>query len=326
MIPDVIAFLRFHQRPLLISHIAPDGDAIGSLLGLGWVLRTMGKQPTLACADSVATLFRYLPEHETILREPTGDFDAVIGLDSSDEDRLGAAYRDEYRILPLLNIDHHVTNLRYGTVNWVVPEATATAEIVFELVQGLGIPLDSQIATYLMNGIVTDTRGFRTGNTTPRVLDIAHQLYSAGASLPDIAQRTLDCRPLPLLHLWGEALSGVRTHGQVVWTEITRTMRVSAGHSSEDNGGLVNMLLSAEDASVAVVFSEKTRGIDRIEISLRSKLGVDVTQVALALGGGGHPQAAGATIDGSLPEVRERVLYMLAESLSIQDVKAHSVG
>jgi len=218
-----------------------------------------------------------------------------------------------------------VTNQRYGTVNWVVPGAAATAEIIFELALALKVPLDKQIATCLMNGIVTDTRGFRTGNMTPRVLDIAHQLFAAGASLPDIVQHTLDCRPLSLLRLWGAALSNMKTQGPVVWTEITHEMRAAAGHTSEDNGGLVNMLVSADNAKVAVLFSEKVKNIGQVEISLRSKLGVDVAQVALALGGGGHPQAAGATVSGSLPEVCERVLSMLEESLAAQDGKVRSL-
>jgi phosphoesterase RecJ-like protein len=305
-------------RVLAICHVNPDGDALGSLLGFGWALKAMGKQVTLACPDPVPTFYQYLPGYEEIVQRPEGEFDLVVSLDCSDAQRMGDCYRDEYRGLPLLNIDHHITNLRFGTLNLVDPEAASTAEIVFLLLDELALPLDARIAQCLLTGIVTDTRGFRTASCTPRVLAIANRLMAAGASLPEIVSRTLDRRPLAAIRLWARALPGAQLRGRVLWAEVTEAMRAATGLTTVDDSGLVNFLLTAEEADVAVVFSEKDGG-QEVEVGFRARPGWDVSQVALALGGGGHMLASGATVRGTLPEVRERVLALLDESLAAQE-------
>lgn len=314
----ILDLVRRSRRVLAICHVSPDGDAIGSLLGLGWALKAMGKEVTLACADPVPPFYRYLPGQEEIVRRPEGAFDLVVSLDCSDQERLGDAYREEHRGLPLLNIDHHVTNQHFGTVNLVDPTAASTAEIVFTLLDELGLPLSPPIAQCLLTGIVTDTRGFRTASSTPRVLAIANRLMAAGASLPEIVSQTLERRPLAVIRLWAQALPGAQLRGRILWAEITEAMRAEAGVATVDDGGLVNFLLTAEEADVAVVFSEKNEGRE-VEVSFRARPGWDVAQVALALGGGGHMLAAGATVRGRLTVVRERVLALLEESLAAQE-------
>jgi phosphoesterase RecJ-like protein len=314
----VLDLIRRSRRVLAICHVSPDGDAIGSLLGLGWALKAMDKEVTLACADPVPVFYRYLPGQGEIVRRPEGMFDLVISLDCSDKERLGDAYREEYHALPLLNIDHHVTNQYFGTANLVDPEAASTAEIVFLLLDELGLPIDPPMAQCLLTGIVTDTRGFRTVSSTPRVLAIANRLMAAGASLPEIVGRTLDRRPLAMIRLWGQALPGAQLRGKILWAEITEAMRAEAGLTTVDDGGLVNFLLTAEEAEVAVVFSEKNGG-QEVEVSFRARPGWDVAQVALSLGGGGHMLASGATVRGKLAEVREGVLALLEESLAAQE-------
>jgi len=310
--------IRKAQRILIATHVSPDGDAIGSLLGLGWALEGLGKEVILACADPVPRHYRYLPGSGRIVQapDPTG-VDLVISLDGSDRERMGAAY-DANRLqgVPLANIDHHVTNVRFGTWNWVDPSKASTAQLVLDLVDHLGIPLDGQVALCLLNGLVTDTLGFRTPNTGPGELAAAMRLMEAGASLRRVMHHAFNRRPFSSIRLWGLALQTVRLDGRVIWAEVTQEMQRLAGGSDVGNGSLVNFLIAAEGADVAVVFTEKEDG--RVEVGFRSVAGVDVSGVALSLGGGGHPQAAGCTLSGPLPEARERVLAALAQAIRDQ--------
>jgi len=310
----VAQLIRQAQDILAICHITPDGDAIGSLLGLGWALHKLGKEHTLACADPVPDSFAYLPGSEAIVAYPEGNYDLVIGLDCSDLKRLGVAYdQNSLRGVPIINIDHHVTNVGFGSVNWVDPGSAATAQMVLTLIERLGVPLDPTIATCLLNGIVTDTRGFCTPNTTPAVVETATRLMTAGASLPEITDRVFNHRPLAMLCLWGKALGAVQLDGRIIWTEISQATRRECGLSSDSDDGLVSFLTSANEADVGIVFTEKDDGT--IDVSMRSMPGIDVSSVALRLGGGGHPQAAGCNLSSSLAEARERVLAELRHSL-----------
>ncbi len=317
MDPRIPELILKAQRILVVTHISPDGDAIGSLLGLGWALRALSKPAVLVCADPVPPPFYFLPGYQEIVQEPTGLFDLVIGLDASDPFRLGEPWQqvDELDV-PVIIIDHHVTNLYFGTVNWVDTTAAATAEMIVSLVEALGVPLNANIAQCLLCGVVTDTRGFRTSNTTPRTMAVATRLMEAGADLNQITEQTLNRKPIAVLRLWGMALPRMQMRGRILWTTVTREMREEAGVNENGDGGLVNVLISANEADVAVVLTE--RGEHEIEVGLRAKPGFDVSQVALALGGGGHPQAAGCTISGSLEEAQERVLTALEESLRQQ--------
>ncbi|MGQ9585296.1 MAG: DHH family phosphoesterase [Anaerolineae bacterium] len=307
------------RRILVITHLSPDGDAIGSLLGLGWALEWLGKECVLACADPVPRNYRYLPGSERVVQVPdAADMDLVISLDESDPGRMGAAYnRQTLESVPLANIDHHATNVRFGTWNWVDVSKAATVQLVLELVDGLGVPLEANLALCLLNGLVTDTRGFRTPNTGIPELQTAIRLMEAGASLSRVTHHALNRRPYTSIRLWGLALHGVKRKGKIIWAEVTQAMQQEAGGGDVGNGGLVNFLLEAEEANVAAVFTETEDG--EVEVGLRSLAGVDVSGVALALGGGGHPQAAGCTVPGPLPAARDRVLAKLAAAIRDQE-------
>jgi phosphoesterase RecJ-like protein len=305
---------------MVICHIMPDGDAIGSLLGLGWALHKLGKEHTLACADPVPDSFAYLPGSGAIVAQPEGNYDLVISLDCSDLKRLGVAYdQNSLRGVPIINIDHHVTNVGFGSVNWVDSSSASTAQMVLTLIEHLEIPLDSTIATCLLNGIVTDTRGFRTSNTTPDVMEAATKLMMAGASLTEITERVFNRRPLAMLCLWGRALSAAQLDGRIIWTEISQAMKHECGLGSDSDDGLVSFLTSANEADIGIVFTEKDDGT--IDVSMRSMPGIDISGVAMRLGGGGHPQAAGCHLSTSLTEARERVLAELRRSLLEQKTR-----
>ncbi len=303
--------------PLLICHVAPDGDALGSLTGLGNALRRMRLKPTLACSDPVNARFDYIPGIGAVVQQVNLPFDLVISLDCSDLNRLGHFTQTPgLGDAPLLNIDHHLTNTGFGDVNIVDPNASSTAEVVLRLLDYMGVPLDADIAVSLLTGIVSDTQSFSTNNVTAQVMEIALRLIRAGASLPYIAQHSLNRRSVPSILLWGAALSRVQVKDGIIWTDIPLDVRRATGGEGNSDTGLANFLIGAQGADAAVVFSEREDG--RFEVGLRAAPGFDVAQVALQFGGGGHALAAGCNLPGPFDEVQANVLGALRASLARQ--------
>ena len=305
--------LHLARRPLLIAHLAPDGDAIGSLLATGLILHKMGKDPILACQDRIPATFRFLPNARLVTQDGSdGDIDVVVSLDSSDPTRMGDVYdAGRFSELPLLVIDHHITNVEFGSINWVESKACATAEMIYYLAQALDTPLDPDLATCILTGMVTDTRGFRTSNTTPRAMHIASALMAAGAQLNEITERTLNSRSYKLIQLWAHVLDTVQLRGDIISANNTIAMRYDLDNITRADG-VVSFILGAHEAKIAVVFTELPEG--KIECSFRARPGNDVASVAFALGGGGHPLAAGCTVEGALDDVRGQVFALLEQS------------
>jgi len=307
------------QKLFLIAHVDPDGDTIGSTLALAYALRRLGKQCTVACSDAVPGVLSFLPGVEEFGTPQVTDHDLIITVDLSDPGRLGPAYRHVLAIgLPVLNIDHHVTNTGFGTANVVRSDAAATAEIIFDLLGAWNVTLDQLLATYLLTGIVTDTRSFSTSNTTPRTLEISSELVAAGASLIDINEHYYKRKGAETLRLWGQMLSQMQLDGRLVWSVNTLEMRQECHTDSNNGDGIVNLLATVREAQAAIVFKE-TQG-DKVEISIRSRPGVDISPIAVHFGGGGHPQAAGAMVSGSLQQVIPSVLSKTREVLDSDDL------
>ncbi|MBS3783111.1 MAG: bifunctional oligoribonuclease/PAP phosphatase NrnA [Anaerolineae bacterium] len=309
--------IRGAHWPLLICHVAPDGDALGSLTGLSRALRQLDLSPVAACADTIPSRFDYVPGVEAVVHDVTATFDLVIAVDCSDLRRLGSlAELPNFNQCPLINIDHHITNVDFGDVNVVDPEASSTAEVVLHLLDHMEVHLDESLATSLLIGVVTDTRGFRTSNVTPRVLEAALRLTKAGASLPYVSQRSLDRRPLVAVRLWGAALSHLRFGQGIIWTNIPLAMRREIGYHGNGDAGLASFLVSADDADVSVVFVEQEDG--SVDVGMRAMPGFDVAQLALRFGGGGHALAAGFTTPGPLEEAEERIVDALRADVDLQ--------
>lgn len=315
-VPEAVQQAIEHaHRIAVITHISPDGDAIGSCLGLVHLIRQLGKTATPVCQDPVPFQVNWLPGVEEIRPAAPSDVDLIISIDLSSPDRMGEAYdAEKFAQVPLVNIDHHITNTYFGTVNWVAPEAVAACEMVYHFARAFQYDITPRIATYLLTGLLTDTRGLRTANVSTRVLRIVTHLVELGAPLAEIMELAFNRKPLALIRLWGMALKDLRIEPEgIIWTRITPAMREAAGYEEENDGGLVSFILSAEEARVSAVFIERRNG--QINVSLRSRPGYDVARVAFALGGGGHPQAAGATIEGPLESAQRRVLTALRELL-----------
>ena len=250
----------------------------------------------------------FVPRSETILPALTrGKFDLMVALDSSDVGRVGVA--GAYGLAhsqTVINIDHHPTNTCYGDIHLIVPSAVATTEIVFDLLNYLNLPLNLDIASALLTGLITDTHGFRISATKSRTLEIAQTLMLAGAPLARIMAQTLNRRPYAEVELWKRALPSAQLEGGVISAIITQADIKQAGLRRTGDGGLVTHLVNVAEAKVSVVFKELPGG--KIEIGFRAKPGFDVASLAFQLGGGGHTLASGCTLAGSVEEVAARVL------------------
>jgi bifunctional oligoribonuclease and PAP phosphatase NrnA len=293
------------KRVLVVTHISPDGDAIGSLLGFGLAVRNLGKEVVMACADVVPELFRYLPAVDEITLKPNGSFDLVVVLDVAEARRMGPVGEQLAR-LPDLVFDHHVTNPGFGLINFIDPQAASTAELLTELLEPLGLALTPEVAECLLTGLVTDTLGFRTSNTTVKTLGLAQTLMRAGADLQRVYDLSLFKRSYSAVRLWAEGLARLQMKHRIVWARLPLEARAASGYQGFGDADLINVLTSVREADVAVIFVERTDG--KVKISWRSVPGINVAQVAMAFGGGGHAAAAGAEIAGTMEEVEKLVL------------------
>lgn len=308
------AALDAAARILVVTHLEPDGDAIGSLLGLVYGLRSLGKDVTAAVDGGVPAFLGFLPgvdEVQSKLGE--GDWDLMISTDASDEGRSGDVGRygmAHSRVV--VNLDHHATNTYFGDIHLVAPEAVSATEVVYQWWRNRDVVIAPHVAQALLLGLVTDTLGFRTSNVNTGTLRIAQELMNAGASLTEITARTLDRRTFDELNLWKRALPSAEMAGQVLHATVHQSDLIDLGLEDTTDAGLVSLLIQVEEAMIAVVFKEKSA--DEIKISMRSKRGFDVAQVAQMLGGGGHTQASGATVRGTLEDVRGLVLDLLNQA------------
>jgi len=304
--------LRSAQRSLILSHIRPDGDAIGSLLGLGLSMQALGKEVQMVLADGVPATFRGLSGSKQIRTQPEGTFDLIVVLDCSDLKRVGTALNGTVR--PHINIDHHPTNLNFANLNLVETEAVATAEMLAQFLTRFDYPITQQVADSLLYGLIADTLGFRTYNMTPRALRIAADLMEAGGDLSNLYYRALMRRSYEAARYWGSGLSTLQRQGRVIWASLTQADRQAVGYQGRDDADLINVLSTIEDADVALVFVEQLNG--KVKVSWRSQPGFDVSKIALQFGGGGHAAAAGAEIEGSLDQVQEKVLALTQSVIS----------
>src|SRR5574341_519959 len=279
--------IRQAGRILAVTHLNPDPDAIGSLLGMDHILHALGKDVTLICDDPLPRSLAFLPGSQDVRQTIPESFapQLIIGLDSSDVERLGTAIAPSLSGgIPVLNIDHHLTNTLYGGVNVVIDRAS-TAEILLPLADALGVGLSQKMATCILAGLIGDTRSFSTASVAPETFQAAARLIEAGADLADITERVFNRKTFNQLRLWGLALSHLALEDRVIWATIPRPDRVQLGLPDSGLNGLSNLLLSIAEANIAAV--------------------------ALSLGGGGHALAAGCKLAGSLDEAARRVVALL---------------
>lgn len=302
------------RNVVVASHIRPDGDAIGSLLGLGLALRDAGKAVQMVLVDGVSSSFRHLEGSELILKEPTGEHDTFVTVDCADFKRVGKVFENFGQ--PDINIDHHKTNERFGKLNLIEPEEVATAAILTNHLPEWGYTITKPIAAALLTGIVTDTLGFRTSNTNPSALRLCAQLMETGVDMTELYMKALVKKSFPAARYWGAGLSKLEQRNGIVWATLTIEDRKKSGYGGNDDADLINMISAIEGNKVGMIFVEQN---DRhVKISWRAlEPGVDVSLVAKHFNGGGHAAAAGADVPGLLTEVQPLVLKTTQEMLSI---------
>jgi phosphoesterase RecJ-like protein len=314
LIGEIKNRLSIANNIVIASHVRPDGDAIGSLLGLGLALRDAGKSVQMILVDGAPSSFKHLEGSGLIKKEPVSGHDTFITVDCADFKRTGKVFENFGQ--PDINIDHHKTNERFGKLNLIEAEEVATSAILTAHLPEWGFKITQPIAAALLTGIITDTLGFRTSNTTPEALRQCATLMETGVDMPDIYMRALVKKTFPAARYWGAGLSSLESKNGIVWGTLTVADRKAAGYGGNDDADLINMISAIDGNKVGMVFVEQTD--NHVKISWRAlEAGVDVSPIAKHFQGGGHAAAAGADIRGSLIEVQKEVLKKTREMLNL---------
>jgi bifunctional oligoribonuclease and PAP phosphatase NrnA len=315
MLKEVLKQVEQRQRFLLTSHARPDGDAIGSALAFRQILSLMGKRAEVVLRDGVPRIYQPLPFADAIVRAErvNQDYEAAILLecDSIRRTRL-EGLENQF----LISIDHHLTARPFAHVNWIDPQAVATAEMIYKLASEAGVKISPEIATCLYTAVLTDTGSFMFEGTNQHTFVLAREFVLAGADPARCARNVYFGHSTAKMRLLGAALSNLHREGPLAWIWVTREQMERVGAKEEDCEGLVNYALSIQDVEVAVFFREQPDG--RFRVSLRSKGQLNVSAVAEQLGGGGHRCASGCAVDGPLSMAVARVIAQLRVHPSIQ--------
>ncbi len=305
-------------RVLVASHANPDGDAIGALIAMGLALDAAGKSVTLYNESPIPAVYRFLGGvHRVEGRlEPGCGYPTAVVLDCGSVERIGLEAERVARIPVVINIDHHVTNTRFGTYQYVDTTASATSEIVYRLIARLGIGLDRDMATALYTGILTDTGSFRFSNTSRDAFAICEALIGRGADPYRVAQHVYGKYSLGRIKLLNLALDSIEitAGGKMSLMALTREMFEETGTHPEDADGMINYARRIEDVRVAVLIREGVNGSRQngagktYHVSLRSDGSVDVAAIAAAYGGGGHLTAAGFNVESTLSDLKTAIV------------------
>jgi bifunctional oligoribonuclease and PAP phosphatase NrnA len=313
---EIGRLLREHQRFAVMSHVRPDGDALGSQLALALSLQQLGKEVRVWNEEGMLEKYSFLPRAELVTKPPSipEDFDCAIALDTAIQSRLGTALAAVRSAKIWINIDHHLSNPGYGDVVDVDPDAPATAEIIFRLIKSQNLPFNRDIAENLYAAISTDTGSFQYPKTSARTFEIAAELIRAGLDVGRLNQQLYENYPRRRLELLRELLRTMRFEhrGRVASVSLSLKTAAELGVLPEDNEGLIDHLRAIRGVIVAVFFEELNDG--KVRVSMRSKDdAVDVCAICQKFGGGGHTLAAGARVRGTLAEVEEKVLEEIGD-------------
>ncbi|MBS3758908.1 MAG: bifunctional oligoribonuclease/PAP phosphatase NrnA [Desulfobacterales bacterium] len=318
-IQQIINQLIKSEKILLASHIHPDGDAIGALLSMGLALEGISKDVVLYNESPIPAVYQFLPSIHRIKKSlgHVADYDTAIILDCSDLGRIGDAAAAVSEIPVLMNIDHHLTNTRFGNFQYIDPKASSTAELVYRLVRQLDIPINTGMAYAIYTGIMADTGSFRFSNTTPAAFEISYEMVNCGADPYKVAHHvyeTISLNRIKLLNMLFDTIE-LSENGRLSVMTLTQKMLDAAGTHIEDVNGLINYAKRIENVRLAALIFERKNGTDqkrgkRFHVSLRSDGTVDASAIASSFGGGGHQYAAGFDIRSSLAEVKASIFEL----------------
>jgi bifunctional oligoribonuclease and PAP phosphatase NrnA len=314
MLSQVVELIESKRRFAITSHVRPDGDSLGSSLGLYWLLRALDKEPEVIMRDPVPLAYQKLPGAEFVRVTPRVDlpYDAVFVIECSDVDRPGLIDLEKQFVV---NIDHHSTTALFGTINWIDSTASAVGEMIYNLCKAIGVRVTREIAECVYTALVTDTGSFHYSNTTERTFKVASELVRAGVKPAKVSQAVFGSYPWSKVELLREVLASARrdASGKVAWLRQTIEMQERAGASDEDGDGFVNYPLSCGEVEAVAFLKESAPGVYRV--SLRSKCDVNVARIAEKFGGGGHRNAAGCMLRGSWEEAEETIVQLLVDEV-----------
>ncbi len=316
---EIADIMRREQSFLILTHYRPDGDAIGSQLALTMALQGLGKTVEAWNDDDVPAKFKFLPGAKLITRPPATSktFDVVITIDTSTWQRVGTAANKIAGRKHFINIDHHVSNDKFAQLNWIVTEAPASGQIVFDLIKRGGFKLTTDIAQCLFAAISTDTGSFMFGNTTANCLRAAAELVETGINVGELSRHVYESYPYARLRMLQMALADLKLtdHKHTAYFWLTKDMFTNSGAKREDTEGLIDFARAIEGVVVAMLFEELEEP-GKFRVSFRSKHPqVDVNSIARHFGGGGHREAAGARLTGLPQEVETKVLTAVTSAL-----------
>lgn len=309
----ILSILRRGERFLVCSHARPDGDAVGSMVAMGMLLQQMGKRVDLISADRVPSVYRGLPGSDNIrsVMRVQGQYDAVLLLECDGLPRTRLQGLEKFF---QINIDHHVSGLKFANINWIDRYAASVGEMVYRLVKAAGGHVTPAMAQCLYATLLTDTGGFCYGSTSAATFALARDLVLAGADPIAIAREVYFSVATSKLLILGAALTSLKREGRLSWLSVTHHDMVRCCAAEEDCEGIVNYAVSITGVEAAAFLRELPER--RIRVSLRSKGRVDVAALAARLGGGGHENAAGCTLEGPLSRALEEILCELRPTVA----------
>lgn len=311
------------DRVLVVSHVRPDADAYGSSIAMALHLSAQGKDVTVWNEEGMTDKFRYLPESGVVEAPPEHekrDFDVCLALDTSTKERLGRVLKATGGVGTWINIDHHVSNHRYGDLNYIDDTAPATGQILYDYLTETGAKITPAMAENLYAAISTDTGSFQYDKTSPHTFRLVADLVEKGVNVPDLSRKMYDSYPRRRLELLKALLNSARfdCNDRVACFSLSLETAKQLGVLPEDNEGLIDHLRAVEGVQVAVFFEELPE--NKVRISMRSKEPrFDVCKICGQFGGGGHSQAAGARLAGPLERAEEKVLEAICHEIRIND-------
>jgi phosphoesterase RecJ-like protein len=314
VLSQVVELIENKNKFGITTHIKPDGDGVGSSLGLCWLLQSLGKSAEVIVRGDIPPSYRNLPGADTIrdVEQLDGEYDAIFVIECSDLERPGIkGLEDQFTV----NIDHHATSAHFGTINWIDSTASAVGEMIYNLCKAIGGRVTREIAECVYMALVTDTGSFHFSNTTERTLKVASELIKAGAKPADISEAVYNNYPWSRIELMRQVLSTVKRDesGQVATLRQTLAMRQTAAAVDGDNNGFVNIPLAAREV-LAVVYMREV-GANQFRVSLRSKGDINVARVAERFGGGGHRNAAGLRVEGDWDEKEQELVEAVKDAV-----------
>lgn len=319
----IIHHLIKSNHILVVTHMNPDGDAIGSLIAMGLSLERINRKVTLYNESPIPAVYRFLPAAHRVVNEiDSKNYDVAVILDCSDMERIGRDAFSIRRIPVIVNIDHHVTNTRFGHLQLIDTSACATAEIVYRLIKKMQIPFDKTIATSIYAGILADTGSFRFSNTNKAAFKISQEMVELGVDPYNIAQHVYGTYSLSRIKLLNLALDSIEIsdNGKLSIMILTKDMFDKTHTQPEDVDGLIHYAKRIKHVKVAALIQENRNGVgkpktlNRFHVSLRSDGTVDVAEIASSFGGGGHSSAAGFNIESTLLDIKSKI-FSIADKI-----------